>query len=1804
MFFLLITVLFSVWPAGVRAQFSFPPFPIINLEDIPRKTESVVTKATNTVQKALKDALAIAFKNTLEKYNAKIAQEVLTGISTAGPGQKPLFLTNPKTFFRNVVDSATGDFINEFTLGLTGETGPGAPTSSSRQKFLISRILRKAVGSPIEGCRESCRQAFSVGTIFDHGVGIDPNDKQTNEHTKYVQLITNHLAGFDIKPGTRELAARKEPDMRCLDVALPIGLLLPGQTYLPWQILPGACTDPTLSPSSCQTSAEECERRQTEAINIEYSIADEQTRGCFQSCQVGSAAATEGIVTDLTATDIFVGLENLDTKNATAQVAQGLSSDRSDFGQLLGTLGLLGVAVDDKVTGERTTLTSGATPRTSKVSEVVLVPREAGQQSLAVALAGGDDAKKIFTGTGAADIIKGVVAFINSPLAKMLTGFFKNKCGLNPDACRGPSQPSSSIGQLLFGSGGPTGLAAAKIQYATYGKADILTGEPGRNEVAVADELSSSGLIDAQFRNAIEDRLTIQEALDQGRLDPRKTFGFDKNGVQPREGYPYRALQYLRKYRITPVGWELAALYSQRHDPRDLSLGFLTEQFNRCDQDDQHRVCSQSLTACTVSTDCASGETCGASPYCGLIDPNWVLKAPQTYCRRQGAGEEIITKQFVCDADNVLGSGDTQALGGNRPDCVNSQRGPDLGRWVVSRNTDTCADVQSCIAENEDGTCIAFGYCVQERDAFKFDGDRCDAQFASCTTYTDDTGKRAAYLASTLDFRNCSADVAGCQWFCNTLDPVTKQWVCGEPTVNDTPATPNTVMRFTKNVQTCNQGSAGCRQFIRTTNGTNLLANGGFEYFSGAEINSGQVANLEAWQKSGGIGTFPVTPTDASATSGNVAAVGITASGALVTTVDTGYPLYERSFTASVRARADSACSLELTLAVPGSSLTTTVNANVLSEWGSPNVVLTIPSDNSVSLSSNALTFTIGVGTCGSAGLVIDNAQLEPGSQTQYKDYASINNVFLNGTRLACAAEDVGCESYTPVSGGQKVTGQIRSSNRCSEDNVGCAAFTLEPIAVPLPRPGGLVNIIPNRGQQCSATDVGCEEYTNLDEVAAGGEGREFYKSVKQCVKPDVNDARQAVFYTWVGDAQRGFLLRAHTLLRSNIAGAGTSFAPCTNVSPVTGAGGTPSCSDTAVTVASCTQADLATNPDCAEYYDSSLNVYYRLRSRTVSVTDDCRPFRNTVDQTDADSSNDNNIYFLSPRENVSCSESAAGCRAYTGNSGRTTRVVLNDTFESSTSRWVGGQHSSESTSLGGHSMYIPVGGSGKAAAYTQASVLQGQLTDGRSYLVSFWGAAATASSQGATIKASFGNGSGSQFTEGTGVGGQAMVFGTGNLRWNAGSTPAGPEWQLYTLGPVVLVGQTAQLGITVTGGEGYVDNVVLTEITDSVYLVSSSVPICPASEVGCAAYRDRAGQNHFVKSFDRICAERFVGCEAMIDTQNSATPFDQIVKNELTPADQVVTVVNNRGAYCDGASKGCQAFGRPIYTTDQVLTGFQTVYLKNDPDLHARDLCLQEELFCRAFTTTEGTSAFFKDPSHRTCEFKADTSEVGGGWYIVGTDTRCPTVTPPLQGRPVGASCSQVCQGGSRAGRACVDNADCAGALCAGDAATVGMINTGIASNPAAFGQCTINPADGTDNCLGGNKCVYLAGLCPEGQNGCNEYRDPTEPTGCRSECPYLQQGGSPIYLDQSCVKSRCVNSTPASLNGQNCQTSAECGTGQCVGLNNAPTTGLPGCFSYFYLRQSVEDTSAECNGLVDPDIGCRPFNDVSKSTLNFRGE
>ncbi|MFA6107033.1 MAG: hypothetical protein WC745_05195 [Patescibacteria group bacterium] len=365
-------------------------------------------------------------------------------------------------------------------------------------------------------------------------------------------------------------------------------------------------------------------------------------------------------------------------------------------------------------------------PITEKISGFIKSPSRATMKAFDKPIDDSDAPEKIFTGSMAADAID---IFISTLIGKLFEQWLMS--GLVSEV---PSIPDLDMPEIESLN---EGIEAAKErfrnlkepQFGTRGDYDILV------ELASCPDPSKPGpsdcVITEKFRQAVANRLTLKSAMDQGYLNKNGVFGFVAGkSLEPKyenEDYPYRSLVILRKYRIIPVGWEIGAQYIKMNCPQ-------------CDNDKGKNITLKEMAECFEADDGLEGYE---ESWCrGLVDPNWVLKAPLNYCKKLGYGSEITSK-------SVSGEGVASKVN-------------------ITRADDYCADEQSCVKENFDGSCQVYGYCSEERRTWNFNNRSCDPRFNTCETFRSRSGNTASYLENTLDYNGCTADNVGCLGYCKT----------------------------------------------------------------------------------------------------------------------------------------------------------------------------------------------------------------------------------------------------------------------------------------------------------------------------------------------------------------------------------------------------------------------------------------------------------------------------------------------------------------------------------------------------------------------------------------------------------------------------------------------------------------------------------------------------------------------------------------------------------------------------------------------------------------------------------------------------------------------------------------------------------------------------------------------------------------------------------------------------------------------------------------------------------------------------
>lgn len=1686
------------------AQIVGPPTPVI-------VTANPWQAILDAIKKAIKITGDIAFKNTVRAFLNKVAYDSAVYIASGGVGQKPLFITKPGEFITGIGDAAVGDYLDRLSVHVFGKSL--CEPIDLQTKVKLDIFARKALEPPSLSGRCTITK---IGENFDKSW-----DKNTSQ----------------------------------------------------------------------------------QLIDFSYTFNPEQNEfGAFLKIQGDIAEAKAG--------------------------AEQSERDKS--------------------------LLSGFQAVVSPITGAIKTPSTLVEKGATIPI---EQAFAGYTTQTGSPIADAVGTFTNTLVSKLLERIFKQ--GYNPET------ESSFFSSSLTSRGG--GIAAARSIFSRLGQPDFVSG----GSIDIVTELAScpsnptfnNCIIDSRFSQAIKDKLTVREAIEQGLLDTNKTFGFNLDGTEPEylNGYPYRSLVILRKYRIVPVGWELAALFIRDFSESSFSLQEVMDKFNLCGQ----RACSNdTMFECTNDQQCpdddgdgVSDGTCTAdmpySTFCGLVDPDWVLKAPEVFCKREGAGESLASTDWS-DQD-----GDTGLF---RQGIIGEDEVTPNERQVIRR--ERCTDDQSCIQEGPDGTCQRFGYCTEERDVWRFQGEACNENFASCQTFVDPNGKNVSYLEDTIERNNCNAANAGCTWYCQEENVSTGEWKCDYGLdVNGE----HNRLGLDRDTTVCEASAAGCDEFIRTKSGlgTNLLRNGSFEIFdtdiiTDAEIDDGIDDSGPALFDYGIGNTAEPLDVSKDAFSGQYA-MKVTGDGVgenwyAPASYYTFRPTGGRTFTASFYAKLDNCADGSETVnseiqlnSFPAGMWGVDKDGNNtqgvtydLDTWQRYVRTVTFPRGHTP---EGVELILRGVTNC---TVVYDAIQLEEGGvATQYKEYGAVNRAYLTGLRESCDAKDVGCDLYSPLSGGIPVTGQITDPSTCNPNDplscdqcpaafVGCKAFREMPVEHTPRRPAREpVSFVPSTGKICPATQVGCEEYTNLDEVARGGEGLEYYSFIRMCVKPANAGAEAQNYYTWIGSEEAGFQLKAFNLLRSIQGGA--IRPPCTNVGlddPALPIGQRyPACVDSVPfdedgdgtiephTPAVCTVDDLYINPDCAEFFDQNGNTSYRLRSRIIFVTEECHPYKNTIDTVDGRDT----TYHMVPGEGVQCSSVYAGCREYQGSAGSNVRTLISSTFENGTILpWLSNADpalnpSNNSTQAGGHSMVVfDLGFGAPPGAWTPVDTL---IQRDQSYILKFW---AAGGNNEVSIEAGFYDAAGNIITLADGS--SAQLRGTAIAR-------AG-DWNQYTLGPLYFDATVPPGAFLFIGGSRpfYLDNIELLEVTDDIFMVRDSYTECSGYE-NCAAYKDRDGLTHYLKSFSKICEADALGCEALIETQNNEYPFTQDIQitrrprgdfdNNLVvdsedrslfqsyfngrcitgsqagtstpcdpeavvsvcgvgetckpginrpdpwaimdvngdgvvniadnvsfqnaafvpvpypqditiPEDQTVFVINDPQVACQSNQAGCTKMGKPVINSENQVSGYELIYLVNDPDQYGDILCQQEEHMCQEYTSDDGF-AYFKDPGSKTCEFNIPSGSTSSGWYRTGTSTGC---------------------------------------------------GEQLTSSSIALG---------------------MVGQCPAAQSGCTEFLDPLDPEGCNVNVPANQDNVG-----------RCDNNSPSP--GAFCDTTAFCGAASpnaglpcdildpgadCgyagPGVPHACLLALPAqcgaglcvpqaaCSAYYYIENTVDKTT--CNNVVSDLEGCRLF-------------
>ncbi len=1621
---------------------------------------------------------------------AKGTAEWLAGIGAKE--QKPMFITNPKEFWLNAGDQALGVLVEDMTkgtfleglgcemlpdvqLGLIMEIGnlrrTKIPAKIPEAKCPISQRWENLKASAqssfvrVSSLVKSISQAFSdIGVIIENDQGI--NDEVRRELRSFVQEyrgIRDKVDNVLVTIGAAWLAEGIGGAQAIDKAEQELNNLLNDFTALESSVEPR------------YNQARNCWIKNKEQFCTDYNClyfcldgknkCDDFKNQCWLPAQrsathFGSLIESGRLViaqlTELKETLVKAKLppEEMAQIGSLEDLIKQFSMEGNPLGVSL--KGLL-VAQEKRAEEERKELLSalvqGIKPVETQISGEVKTPAELVKKQAEQPLEKSTKAEETFTGELAADFIS---VFTSTLAGKLFERFFLKE-GLNPQVGSGTQRGT--------GGGGwqPGGREEIKSVYADLATVSFLRGSGIVNIVdefaTCPNETKYAGqnhcVIDMPFAQAIRQNLTIKEAIEKNYLHGDwyvGGLGLNDKASDFSSRYSLTNIKKLRKARIVPLGLEIAAEKITRGDFGDakFTLSQIVDDFNKAN-----------------------------SNFYRLVDPNWVLKAPAMQC-----------ETVAYSAVPLAGSSERQTVCLDLKDCIGEN--PDgschtYGYCTREKNiwrmtgTECPAYYNSCQAYTRVRDNQQFSWL---KDTLDFDG--CDQNNAGCKWYCqiwDNNNNTWACLngpelingKSNIIFFNrqvgkCDSSADGCNEFIQTKEGLGTNLLPNSSFEDGEKCDLAEICQLSDGCQ-CNKNGSQCLVLKNESNCpltvTGWIVDGGQFFVDGLNSKSGKVVarindaqggpkfgneiknRIESWLIPGFSYTLSVWVKNSDNQKQTIYLFADPVSGGPALPPPSqplppppplpSQPSSPLPQTYHQEVRASAGISYELFKQ----------ELPINSGWRRLVYTFTYPlQKNNTNLDIKTLRWEIRNSTTVGRYVYFDDLQLETGmTASVYTDYSSKNLIYLKKAPdwmkcydsdpsndaaeclnfiKSCRQDEAGCELYTPTTGEPAIPAIVNSSNYCPKECLGYETF--KEISTNFSVGRDLVNFIPQTGRFCLADHVGCEEFTNLDVVAKGGEGREYYSYIRQCLKLPESANQCSYYYTWVGSDITGYQLRRYYLKKD-----GNTGGPAIVPNPRRDLG---NCSD---------HKDVINNPHCKQFYDAAGQVYYRIYENTITCSESCFPYRKTkpaiyeyTDYNGDENINDDDCRFIVaepaeqdacqkilsdpyrsgkcciktdfmaiPAEGLACSSVNAGCREYKGNAAYNIRQVFLDDFETGTiSPWgtetLGAilEPSTESIYFGGRSMKAKITSS-QPKEITLEKEITGQVSQGKSYLISF------------LIK----NVSAGQIRFGI----------TGSLVQSATVDNDISDWRLITIGPLYLKnlpsGEITLIISATTGLAGesthsfFIDNILLREVQESIYLIKDSwttPQVCdrnnesqyvPGFMLHCKEYRDRFGKAHYLKEFTRLCQESMVGCQALIETKNSTNPFeekfnitspDDPIDNVIVPQDEMTYFVVDRNKSCQAKDSGCAKFGLPTLDANKQVTGWLTQFLRNNPDQYNKKpiLCQAVNLDCEEFRImSTGASIYFKDSGEKICQWREKVligTEYKTGWFKKGTNQPC----------------------------------------------------------------------------------------------------------------------------------------------------------------------------------------------------------------------
>lgn len=1642
--------------------------------DTQTTTQTVLSKVWDTLKKLLVKAGSFAFQRTLSSALNKIAYDSASYIGSGGQGQHNLYtLKGWGEELAGVGDEAAGQFVETFANQLSTDNFKSTAAEGCSKDYAA--------------CMENCKPTNLLAA--------NPNltlEQQASQSQQCAQNCNSGLSSCDEQNKKINGAISGQTatgSSKLLSTAASIG----GGMVSSFNV--------------CQPSSIDAK------VKITLGLV-EQSRPSAPSCK-----ATDIVKNWSTAA-------NFKNPNFLDEFKDMFDPRGNDLGVYVNARTDLGMQADAKVEVKKTELSSnqGWLDVRDIAGNIKGTPGAAKQASTDAA-----DAKKSGLGKTTGDIfVDAANVFLNqlaiSAFNNLMQNLGKKSSDINnaPGGNGGdsPLKNSETDINIVYGESNLKEIISTSLgpKFSTRTDYDVLS------QLAICLDEKNPGpvncVIDSKFMQGITERKTVAEAIKEGYLNGDWQLTLDP---MP-DSYSLRNISILRKYRILPLGWEVA--------------------INKAFEDPAHqkKVTLNDLVSCFSTTDqynkFSSDFDIRDQGWCqGLVDPNWVLKAPLNYCKKQGVSAQIINKDIIPGIKGVAGAANV------------------LSTLGLTRAEDYCADEQTCVKEKNDGSCESYGYCDEEKRTWNFGSDSCQAVYNTCRTFNGLSGQ-VSYLENTLNYGDCSPENAGC-----------RQYSLFGSYASSTGAVSwdaNKSLYLNKNTSDCNPSDEGCTELTRVkpTWGANLLMDSDFSNEEvGASSTAGSMFNdWPYWSVNADVSTRKLSIVDAGQEPG-----GATGKALKMEVMGTGgqavvgtYSNHDQSlFPDNLQILAGQAYTVSadvylaeghiVSLFIGPASDGVIAATGVQNKW--QHLTVTRQSQNFYNepefginadiMNAGQITVYIknikfemspwdtGYSAYGSSYQVHEKllpAYLENSCYTDAtsatKDYRLKNNAPAACFSYArkCNQAEVGCELYTAAKDGFTVPAQVQTTDYCPSECLNYDVYISKENYFDSPQ---AENLIPENSKACTSQAVGCNEFTNLDSLTQGGEDKEYYSSLKQCIKPGQGTCDS--FYSWEG-TNNGYQLKLYTLEKDTL----------TNLPKVTS-------NDSSLCNAQIYHkpvGDPAYNPDCREFYNTAGQVAYHLLERTITCSDNCHAYRlsgtnpdkrlTQAQCTGTDKHWDNSssaclvclnggtwdtnhsacVYQAIPGEGKKCQAAEKGCREYNGNGGNNVRLAAYYDFESGRSGWSsncsgGIGISTISNDKNGHSLLYNSSASNcmnigeletqyqafnghrlietiLAAATPAAQVKLGtSVTQGLAYNVKFIAQAAN----DANLQIYF-------YNKDTG---QKAYF-------NASSTltvKGGGEWAVYQANLENLdheVGANEFLIIT-ADKPFYFDNFVLSEVTDRYYLIknSSQIPgVCYYDNfdnyqgadfnLGCSQYSDRGNLKHNLHKFSKLCSNSAVGCEQMIDTKNYA-PYGPGIWNDTNqngqcdaaepdcvrvPGDSSLYAIYDENKQCNVADLGCSRLGQAKGSGSNIA--WSDVFKKNNPNLYSKNLCGQEAVGCEEWVGTDNNqSSYFKDPGNNVCVYRQsqDPTATSKAWYKMPVK-RCDS------------NSNGKIDAAEKNGSICAAVSDCNNKPCILDNNDYPCSTSYLKTFGLGGGSNQIPTPD------------QAAGLCEANASGCTEYLDP----------------------------------------------------------------------------------------------------------------